>query len=320
MSLTKNFLLGARRFKPAWMAFNLAHWRGLRGNSEHYRRFGIKRTVLGSIAHRDISNPSDQIPWLDRPDAGGSLAQADLSPFPGEVREKLRGWPEDGMVVLDGFYSEDRVEEMREDLRRQMDAGTVDFHYRGNRVPDSYKHSEVIRGALNDPLLLGVLAFLLGREVRLFQTINFFEGSEQAAHSDSFHMTTEPVGYLIAIWVALEDVDADSGPVFYYPGSHRLPYVMTEDLDETKPSKVIVQDKGPAYERKIAEIAAETGIEPVDFLPRKGDVLIWHANLLHGGRAIERPGATRESLVAHFFGEGVLCYHEATERPALIEA
>ena len=35
-------------------------------------------------------------------------------------------------------------------------------------------------------------------------------------------MTTEPLGYLIAIWVALEDVTPDSGPVYYYPGSHRI--------------------------------------------------------------------------------------------------
>ena len=52
----------------------------------------------------------------------------------------------------------------------------------------------------------------------------------------------------------------------------------------------------------------------------KGDVLVWHHNLLHGGSAIEREGATRRSMVAHYFGEGALCYHEITERPALIPA
>jgi ectoine hydroxylase len=61
-------------------------------------------------------------------------------------------------------------------------------------------------------------------------------------------------------------------------------------------------------------------IEPREFLPRKGDVLIWHANLLHGGRAIAAPGATRRSLVAHYFAKDVLCYHEVTERPAVVAA
>ena len=39
------------------------------------------------------------------------------------------------------------------------------------------------------------------------------------------------------MWVALEDIDEGSGPVFYLPGSHRLPYVMTEDLDVAEPTR-----------------------------------------------------------------------------------
>ena len=48
------------------------------------------------------------------------------------------------------------------------------------------------------------------------------------------------------------------------------------------------------------EIASH-GIEPVHFLPRKGDVFIWHAQLYHGGAPIETPGRTRRSMVAHFW-------------------
>jgi len=47
-------------------------------------------------------------------------------------------------------------------------------------------------------------------------------------------------------------------------------------------------------------------------------VLIWHANLLHGGSPILRPGATRRSMVCHYFAEGVICYHEMSQRPALV--
>jgi ectoine hydroxylase-related dioxygenase (phytanoyl-CoA dioxygenase family) len=171
---------------------------------------------------------------------------------------------------------------------------------------------------VEDPRILDVLSFLLGKPAKLFQTINFFEGSQQHAHSDFFHMSTEPKGYLAAIWVALEDVEPGSGPLYYYPGSHRLPYVFTEDLDGGMGSALIAEDKGPIYDRKMEEVEESIDIEPVDFLPKKGDVLIWHANLLHGGRGIETPGATRKSLVAHYFAQGVLCYHEATERPALV--
>ncbi len=36
------------------------------------------------------------------------------------------------------------------------------------------------------------------------------------------------------------------------------------------------------------------------FPPRKGDALIWHADLVHGGSKRELAGVTRHSLVPHF--------------------
>ncbi len=319
MSVTGEILVRARQFKPAWLLFNLAHYRQLRGNARRYRDLGIHRSVLGSISHRDITKPSDERPWLDRPDAKEALAKADKSRIPEEVQVKLPGWVDDGFLILDGFFDGERIDAINADLESQMEAGTVDYHYRGNRVPDAFRKSEPIREMVNDLRLVSLLSFLLGREAKLFQTINFFEGSQQHPHSDSFHMTTEPKGYLVAIWVALEDVEPGSGPLLYYPGSHRLPYVMTEDLDGERGSALIAEDKGGTYESKMAEVIAGNDIEPVEFLPRKGDVLIWHANLIHGGKGIETPGATRKSLVAHYFAKGVLCYHEATERPALVD-
>ncbi|HET6830459.1 MAG TPA: hypothetical protein VFH44_03815, partial [Solirubrobacterales bacterium] len=51
-----------------------------------------------------------------------------------------------------------------------------------------------------------------------------------------------------------------------------------------------------------------------------GDVLFWHHKLTHGGSAVTRPGATRRSLVGHYFADRVLCYHEVTERAAQMPA
>lgn len=310
-----------RRLKPAWTLYNLRHWRRLRRNSEHYKRLGINRTVLGPVAHRDIQRSDAQVPWLDRPDAAEALAAADASGLPGEIAAKLPGWIDDGFIVLERFFDAARVNAINDELERLLAGGEIDFHYRGHRIVDAFKHSEQVRGALTDETLMRLLGFLLGRPVALFQSINFVEGSGQRAHSDSFHMTTEPMGYLIAIWVALEDVEPGSGPVFYYPGSHRLPYVMSEDLGAPGDSRLfLAEGKQERYEERIAEELEEAGLERVDFLASAGDVLVWHANLLHGGSPIERAGATRRSLVAHYFAEGVLCYHEVTERPALLSS
>jgi hypothetical protein len=320
VSLRGRLLSPLRRFKPAWALYNLGHWRSLRVNADHYRRLGIRHSVLGPVAHRDIRRPDPDLPWLDRPAAAEALAGADTSSLPEGIAAKLGGWVEDGFLVLDGFFQPERVDRINADVDRLLEEGEIGYHYRGRRIVDADRRSEAIDEALRDPGLTRLLAFLLGRDVSLFQTINFIAGSEQRAHSDSFHMTTEPVGYLIAIWVALEDVAPDSGPVYYYPGSHRLPYLMSEDLGDGHSRLFLQEGKQRRYEERVSELIAEAGLTPVDFVARKGDVLVWHGNLLHGGHPIERAGATRRSLVAHYFAEGVFCYHEVTERPALLRA
>ena len=36
---------------------------------------------------------------------------------------------------------------------------------------------------------------------------------------------------MCGVWITLEDVSKDSGPLFYYEGSHRLPYLSARDLN-----------------------------------------------------------------------------------------
>jgi len=131
-------------------------------------------------------------------------------------------------------------------------------------------------------------------------------------------MTTEPLGYLIATWTALEDVQDGAGVLQYYPGSHKLPYVMSEDYTTNNTLWSLGADNYPNYEKKIASVIQQNRLQPVQFKAQKGDVLIWHANLLHGGVPITQKQLTRKSQVAHYFGKGVLCYHEVSQRPALL--
>jgi phytanoyl-CoA hydroxylase len=44
----------------------------------------------------------------------------------------------------------------------------------------------------------------------------------------------------------------------------------------------------------------EFGILPQVFCPKKGDVLIWHANLIHKGTPIQDQRLTRKSYVTHY--------------------
>jgi ectoine hydroxylase-related dioxygenase (phytanoyl-CoA dioxygenase family) len=84
------------------------------------------------------------------------------------------------------------------------------------------------------PELSDMLRVCYGREPFFFQTQNITGGSYQAVHSDATHLHCEPQGVMCGVWIALEDVALDAGPLLYYPGSHRLPYVSAGDLGLSK--------------------------------------------------------------------------------------
>ena len=311
----------SRRLRPFLVARNLLHRGELAETGERYRELGLRKPWFGLVRHSEVAGRGGEAARLDR--AGGVEELRGLPAFAGlpeETRHGLEAWPEQGYLVAQGLIEPAAVARLNADIDRLVDAGSIRSHHRAPRFMNAHRKSDAAQEIVSDPSVRAILELILGRPARLFQTISFVHGSQQEPHSDAFHMMTEPPGFLVGVWVALEDIDEGSGPVFYLPGSHRLPYVMSEDLDLESPPPLLTADKGASYVNRMREMAARADGEPERFTARAGDVLFWHHNLLHGGSAITREGSTRRSLVAHYFAEDVLCYHEVTERPALLSA
>src|SRR5262245_33644376 len=55
-----------------------------------------------------------------------------------------------------------------------------------------------------------------------------------------------------------------------------------------------------AFIRSLEERSRRRALPRTQFLPKKGDVLIWSADLAHGGSKNAEPGLTRKSLVTHY--------------------
>jgi ectoine hydroxylase-related dioxygenase (phytanoyl-CoA dioxygenase family) len=72
------------------------------------------------------------------------------------------------------------------------------------------------------------------------------------------------------------------------------------------------------YYAEIRSAVDERGLAFEPCVPRRGDVLFWHSNLLHGARPCERPGATRKSLIAHDFGEGAELWSDLYDRGCVL--
>ena len=130
-------------------------------------------------------------------------------------------------------------------------------------------------------------------------------------------MTTFPYGNLIAIWIALEDITLESGPLHYYPGSHKLKYVMNRDYGNIGTKYKLGTKSYTDYENHIEEIITKSKLKKEIFRAKKGDVFIWHANLLHGGEKVMNKTSTRKSMVFHYYSKDSICFHEITQRPTL---
>lgn len=310
-----------RSLKLVYVINNLLNRDKLRHNRPLYEKYGVKRSVYQPIDSEAFVNPSNGIPWLDQEDALQKVRQhPDFQTFDTAIQGQIIHFIENGYMVLKGFYTNEAIAKLDAEVNRLLQDKTTDFNYTGKKVMDAYKISSVIDQLyFRNTELIRLLDFVMGKKVIPFQTINFIEGSEQRAHSDSIHMTTEPKGYLIATWTALEKCHEGNGPLFYYPQSHRFPYIMTDDYDSGKSKWRIGNNSNKRYEDKIAELIQKWGLNKAFFHGDAGDVFVWHANLLHGGSPITQKGATRKSMVSHYYCEDVICYHEISQRPALIK-
>lgn len=264
---------------------------------------------------------SGPYPWLDLPDAAERIADKVRR---GELTEEEAGqcrhWSDRGYIIVPNLI-EDRILDdvwaaYEEAIRKgkinpPREAAGDDDPFPGRSLNPHRKIGDLCR-ILKHAALRHWIEVLMERQPKTLQTIASHKGSQQGVHSDSIHMTTYPLGYLSAAWIAFEDIHPDCGPLVYYPGSHRLPYVFSKDVGIAE-SALKTEGYTPyheKYEPYIRRLIEEHGLEPHYFHARKGDVLIWHANLLHGGSQRRDLQLSRHALVCHFFVKGSFVYHD----------
>lgn len=186
------------------------------------------------------------------------------------------------IITVPGYISADQVS--------QLDGG---------RVQDAYLVSESIKSIAIYPTILNTIEGIYNRKVLPFQTLNFYRGTQQAVHSDAVHFNSKPPGLMCGAWVALEDVTMENGPLVYYPGTQKEP----DFLMETFGLRPTIEDYGE-YEKRLQEWINTKELEPFYGTMKKGEVLLWATNILHGGSEIKDKSSTRLSQVTHCYMEG----------------
>lgn len=225
----------------------------------------------------------------------------------------------DGYVVADLGLHDSLIEQVKHDvLNAPAEYRTQSDHERDDnpRIFHLWKHSAAVKRLALHPRLLQAVWKVTGKRPLPFQTLNFRYGTQQALHQDSIHFDAEPGGHMVGTWVALENIRSDAGPLLVVPGSHKLGRLDLADFGIPTPDYQHQMDAYRQYERALAGVVEG---KPIPVLLPKGQALIWHGNLVHGGSAITTPGATRWSQATHMWLEGytrLVCPMLGTEKAA----
>lgn len=279
------------------------------------------------------------LPWIDKKDANISafLQQYDRGKnLPYNLAEKLEFWRENGYVILEKAIPEawvdllwSEVEELFNHNEKYSIKIQVDLpEYSGKavqvakdlpknvingqyiKVIDFHNSSVVGKKIMLHNSIVSFLEAVFGEKVIAMQSLLFKYGSQQATHQDFAYVVSENPSHLAAAWIALEDIHIDSGPLFYYPGSHtNKKFDFGNGIFFNGQSTNDPND----FARYIEKICEERGLKRKTLLIKKGDVLLWHAALAHGGDAIRNSALTRKSFVCHY--SSVNAYRHHRQKP-----
>ena len=215
---------------------------------------------------------------------------------------------EDGYAIVDLELSQDFCNEVIYDMNHIN--GSINkklnpeiYHYNEfPRLIEAWRQSEAIKKLALNKTICSVLKELYNSEPIAFSTINFTKGTEQPMHSDYFHFGSMPELMLAGVWVALEDIDPKSGPLSLATHSHKSPIILPEDLGKNLLPKSMSELKEiySAYEAYVGSYIEENDIKVKTPILRRGQAIIWAANLFHGAGTIENKSLTRYSQVTHY--------------------
>ena len=118
----------------------------------------------------------------------------------------------------------------------------------------------------------------------------FFDQITTRSHQDCIYLDTIPSGNLVAVWIALQDLNEEHTRFYVYPGSH-LEHLQSLTDDES-------------YFRNLESVINSGKYVLESPMLRKGDVLFWHSRLIHGSRHGSVPMSRRLSITGHYIPTG----------------
>jgi phytanoyl-CoA hydroxylase len=164
--------------------------------------------------------------------------------------------------------------------------------------------SQAIKQCIYHSAVSDALTALDGHERHVSWQDMFFDLSTGTIeHADGWYLDTDPPGSLVGAWFALENIAPQAGTFFLMPGSHRVPPVNRAHYADHE-----------EFRKATLRFVAEHGFAPLGMPIDKGDVILWHPYLIHGGFSNRDPRCSRKSFTSHFFPYGAKRQDKAATR------
>jgi len=149
-----------------------------------------------------------------------------------------------------------------------------------------------------------VCDFLFGKETVVYTSLYYESGSQQDLHRDTPYFWTEPGWRYFGVWTAFEDTDETNGALMVVRGGHLLPEPDRRAIRERffpagTAFDPLSMDTWEAYQAAVKQACHAAGLKTELVPVQKGDTIIWHPSLPHGGAPITDPARTRHSMVMH---------------------
>lgn len=212
--------------------------------------------------------------------------------------EPIDFFHENGYVVFKKAVSESLIDEYNCVWDKENSDKTDQYgnNFGWDKESEHLEHPEVME-IMCSPI---ISEFFVELElaVALHRVDTWAMSSEKPWHHDS--TLSNPVAFnnYIGAWVASENVLPESGPFQLIPKSHKW------DMD--KYSVYFGENNGEIRDGRWFNHEIERQIEDhkeiqhFTFLAEKGDVLIWHGNLIHRALIPTNKQITRKAIIGHY--------------------
>jgi hypothetical protein len=235
--------------------------------------------------------PEDQVPFLDQT----SVSHEHVAPH-------QRSWSDNGILLIRGMLDPAICEyvAVRESLHLGM---------RGFPTYTPYIEHDVIMRMFCSPEMNTLINDLVGETLGLHFNLTPFTSTERGWHQDEYLNPPGIFGRYIAAWIAVDDVPEESGPFEFIAGSHKLPTASREKvMPYLKQKFQLGHSPGYTWSGSSAMFVNPAYFfkfvgddKPVTkFLGKKGDVLLWHARLIHRGAPPTDRSVTRPGIIGHY--------------------